>query len=169
VDKAMRRMLGSPRLSRQGKDMKKAIETGIPRHNRPFEWAIVADNILYTAAAPLRADGTPETGDITTQATLTLANLAKVLKAAGGSMADVTQVMLYVTKREYIDPITLVWAKAFPKPYPNRATVIVSEIGIRDIGLVIMAHAHLGSGKKKAPARKVTRAAQGSTRNRRRR
>jgi hypothetical protein len=49
-----------------------------------------------------------------------------------------------VTKRSYIDPITEIWATAFPKPYPNRATVIVSEIGVGDIGMLITAHAYLG-------------------------
>jgi 2-iminobutanoate/2-iminopropanoate deaminase len=139
--------------------MKKVISTGLSTHGRPYEWAILAGGVLYTAAAPFKADGTTETGDITTQATLTLANLAKTLKAAGGSMADVTQVMLYVTKRSYIDPITDVWATAFPKPYPNRATVIVSEIGVADIGMLIMAHAYIGQRQrsKKMPSR--TRAA----------
>ena len=126
--------------------MKRAIQTGISTHNRPFEWAIVANGICYTAAAPLHADGTPETGAIGTQARLALTNLAKQLKAAGGSMADVVQAMLYVTDRAFIDPITEEWAIAFPKPYPNRATVIVKEIGVRGVGMVVMATAHVGSG-----------------------
>ena len=126
--------------------MKRAIQTGISTHNRPFEWAIVANGICYTAAAPLHADGTPETGAIGIQARLALSNLAKQLKAAGGSMADVVQVMLYVTDRAFIDPITEEWAIAFPKPYPNRATVIVKEIGVRGVGMVVMATAHVGSG-----------------------
>ena len=126
--------------------MKRAIQTGISTHNRPFEWAIVANGICYTAAAPLHADGTPETGAIGTQARLALSNLAKQLKAAGGSMADVVQAMLYVTDRAFIDPITEEWAIAFPKPYPNRATVIVKEIGVRGVGMVVMATAHVGSG-----------------------
>ena len=134
--------------------MKKAIETGIPTHGRPFEWAILVHGFLYTAAAPIKADGTPEIGNITTQTQLALANLAKTLKAAGGSLADVTQVMLYVTNRMYIDPITAVWATAFPRPYPNRATVVVKEIGIKGIGLVLMAHAYVGSRPRKTVRRK---------------
>ncbi|MFN0043018.1 MAG: RidA family protein [Alphaproteobacteria bacterium] len=130
--------------------MKRAIQTGISTHNRPFEWAVVSNGICYTAAAPLHADGTPETGAIGTQARLALSNLAKQLKAAGGSMADVVQAMLYVTDRAFIDPITEEWAAAFPKPYPNRATVIVKEIGVRGVGMVVMATAHVGSGGGKA-------------------
>jgi 2-iminobutanoate/2-iminopropanoate deaminase len=127
--------------------MKRAIATKLSTNGRPFEWAISADGILYTAAVPIREDGSHETGDIRLQARLTLANLAATLAAAGGSMADVTQVMLYVTERSFIDPITEIWAEAFPRPYPNRGTVIVSEIGIRDIGMLIMVHAHIGKGR----------------------
>jgi 2-iminobutanoate/2-iminopropanoate deaminase len=150
--------------------MKKVISTGLSTHGRPYEWAVLAGGVLYTAAAPFKADGTTETGDITAQATLTLANLAKTLKAAGGSMADVTQVMLYVTKRSYIDPITEIWATAFPKPYPNRATVIVSEIGVRDIGMLITAHAYLGkrqTTKKTASRRRAASAARTARKTRR--
>jgi 2-iminobutanoate/2-iminopropanoate deaminase len=66
-------------------------------------------------------------------------------------MADVTQVMLYVTDRSFIEPITAVWAECFPPPYPNRGTVIVSEIGIRGVGLLIMAHAHVGGRSGSGP------------------
>lgn len=119
--------------------MKRAIETGIPRHERPFEWAILANGTVYAVAAPVKPDGEIERGDISAQAKLTLENLGKCMTAAGGSMAGVTQVMLYVTQRSYIEPINAEWAKAFPKPYPTRATVIVSEIGVEGIGLVITA------------------------------
>lgn len=133
--------------------VKKAIETGLSTHGRPFEWAIGADGILYTAAAPVHAGGTTETGDISAQARLCLDNLARTLAAAGGTMADVTQVMLYVTERRFIEPIGAVWAEFFPPPYPNRGTVIVSEIGIVGVGMLLMVHAHVGS----APPRDQTR------------
>lgn len=137
--------------------MKRAVKTSIPKHGRPFEWGIVADGTLYTAAAPMKANGKPETGNIRKQTTLALANLATILKAAGGSMADVTQTMLYVTKRAYIDPITEIWAKAFPKPYPNRATVVVNEIGLRGVGLVVLVTARIGSGRAKTRRRTTRR------------
>lgn len=134
------------KLSKRG-GMKQAIATKLSTHGRPFEWAISADGVLYTAAIPIREDGSLETGDIRAQARLTLANLAAVLAAADGNMADVVQVMLYVTDRDFIDPITEIWAEAFPRPYPNRGTVIVNEIGIKDIGMLIMVHAHIGKGR----------------------
>ena len=125
--------------------MKQAIPTALPTHGRPFEWAILAGGVIYTAAAPLHPDGTPETGPITVQARLALGNLREVLTEAGGSMADVVQAMLYVTDRSAIDPITAVWAEFFSPPYPNRGTVIVSEIGIEGVGMLVMVHAHIGT------------------------
>ncbi len=59
-------------------------------------------------------------------------------------MADVCQVTLYVTDRSFIDPINEVWRTAFPKPYPNRGTVVVSEIGLKGGNLMIMVQAYLG-------------------------
>jgi enamine deaminase RidA (YjgF/YER057c/UK114 family) len=128
-----------------GGDMKKAIDTGLPTHGRPFEWAVLANGMIYTAASPIRADGSVETGDIERQTDLTLTNLEHTLAAAGGSLADVVQVMLYVTSRDYIDPITEIWARRFPKPYPNRGTVIVSEIGVKGVGLLLMVQAVVSS------------------------
>ena len=124
--------------------MKRAIDTGMDNHGRPYEWAIAAGGMLFTAAVPVAQDGTVETGDIVRQTTVTLENLARTLKLAGGSMADVTQVTLYVTDRSFVDPINEVWRTAFPRPYPNRGTVIVSEIGLKGTKLMIMVQAYLG-------------------------
>jgi len=74
--------------------MKKVISTGLSTHGAAIpNAAVLAGGVLYTAAAPFKADGTTENRGHNRQAMLTLANLAKTLKAAGGSMADVTQVM----------------------------------------------------------------------------
>lgn len=55
--------------------MIRAVDTGLPDVGRPFEWAILADNVLYTVQLPLKMDGSFETGDIAVQTELTLANL----------------------------------------------------------------------------------------------
>ena len=134
--------------------MKKAITTGLPDAKGPIERAILAGRTLYTTASPTKADGTTEKGSAAKQATLTLSNLARILKAAGGSMADVTQAMLYVTDRRFIAPITKVWAKAFSRPYPNRATVIVKGIGLPGAKLVIMAQARIPKAGKRSRKRR---------------
>ena len=76
--------------------MKAAVDTGLKAANAPIEWATIADGIVYTAQIPMKADGSIETGDIATQTELTLANLRQTVEAAGGTMADVTQVLVYL-------------------------------------------------------------------------
>jgi len=76
--------------------MKQPVKSGLPAPSAPIEWATVADGILYTAQIPLKADGTIEAGDIKTQTRLTLDNLKRTVSAAGGSMADVAQVLVYL-------------------------------------------------------------------------
>ena len=77
--------------------MREAIATGIPPTKSPLEWAVRADGMLYTALIATKPDGSQETGDISAQTRRVLDNLKQVLAAAGGSMADVTQVQIYLT------------------------------------------------------------------------
>jgi len=135
--------------------MKRAIQTHLPNHGRPYEWAILAGETLYTVASALRSDGSRENGSATKQATLALENLAKILTAAGGTMADVTQTMLYVTDRRYLPDIAKVWEKAFPKPQPNRASVVVKETGIPGAKMVVMVTAHIPRNRQR-PAKRAS-------------
>ena len=77
--------------------MREAVDTGIPPTKSPLEWAVQADGKLYTALIATKPDGRQETGDISAQTTRTLDNLKQVLAAAGGSMDDVVQVLIYLT------------------------------------------------------------------------
>lgn len=70
--------------------MKRSVDTGLPDVGRPFEWAILADNVLCTVQLLLKVDGSFETGDIAVQTELTLANLRRAVEDAGGTLADVT-------------------------------------------------------------------------------
>lgn len=133
--------------------MKRAIKTHLPNHGRPYEWAIMGGETLYTVASALREDGSRENGNATKQATVALENLARILAAAGGTMADVTQTMLYVTDRRYLPPIAKVWEKAFPKPQPNRASVVVKETGVPGAKLVVMVTAYIPKARQKAAKR----------------
>jgi 2-iminobutanoate/2-iminopropanoate deaminase len=124
--------------------MKTPIKTGLPGDNAPIEWAVTADGILYTAQIPIREDGSIETGDIAKQADLTFANLQRTLAAAGGSLADVTQVLVYLTRKEDFAAMNEVYRRYFPKPFPNRATVIVAGLMVPGAVIEIVAYAHLG-------------------------
>jgi 2-iminobutanoate/2-iminopropanoate deaminase len=122
--------------------MKKAVDTGLKAPGAPIEWATVADNILYTAQIPMKPDGSFETGDIAAQTEQTLRNLKQTIGAAGGTMADVTQVLVYLTKPENFAGMNAVYQTYFPKPYPNRATIIAGLM-VPGALIEIVAYAHL--------------------------
>jgi 2-iminobutanoate/2-iminopropanoate deaminase len=124
--------------------MIKAIKTHLPGEDVPLEWAVSADGILYTAQIPIRADGSIETGDIARQADLTFDNLKRTVEAAGGSLADVAQVLVYLLRKEDFAGMNEVYRRYFAKPYPNRATTIVAGLLVPGAVIEIVAYAHLG-------------------------
>ena len=124
--------------------MREAIETGIPAPKSPLEWAVRADGVLYTALIATKPDGSQETGDITAQTTRTLDNLRLVVAAAGGSMADVTQVLIYLTDGADAARMNAVYRSYFEPPFPNRATVVVAALLVPGASIEIVVHAHIG-------------------------
>ena len=123
--------------------MKKVIKTHLPGEDAPLEWAVSADGIMYTAQIPIREDGTIETGNIDAQAELTFSNLKRTLIAAGGSLDDVTQVLIYLTNKEDFQGMNAVYRRYFSKPFPNRATVIVAGLMVPGATIVIVVYAHI--------------------------
>jgi 2-iminobutanoate/2-iminopropanoate deaminase len=101
--------------------MKRTIDTGIPTVGAPFEWAVTAGGALYTAQIPISADGAIETG---------------------GTMADVTQVMIYLGDAEVFAAMNEVYKEYFVEPYPNRATVVVGLLE-PDMKIEMLVRAHI--------------------------
>lgn len=125
--------------------MKQSIKTHLPGEDAPLEWAVTADGVLYTAQIPIREDGSIETGPIEAQADLTFGNLKRTLEAAGGTLDDVTQVLVYLTGKEHFQGMNSIYRRHFAKPYPNRATIIVAGLMVPGAVIEIVAYAHLGS------------------------
>lgn len=126
--------------------MRTPVQTHLPSEEAPLEWAVTADGILYTAHVPLRADGSVETGPIELQAELTFDNLKRTLEASGGTLDDVTQVLIYLTDPAVFQGMNAVYRRFFKKPYPNRATVIVAGLMVPGAVIEIVAYAHLKRG-----------------------
>ncbi len=133
--------------------MKQPVKSGLLAPSAPIEWATVADGILYTAQIPLKADGTIETGDIKSQTRLTLDNLKRTVAAAGGSMADVAQVLVYLPEPADFLGMNEIYGQYFSKPYPNRAT-IVARLMVPGARIEIVAYAHVGRAKPRSAARR---------------
>lgn len=119
------------------------VKTGLPAPSAPIEWATLAEGVLYTAQIPIKADGTIETGDITVQTRLTLDNLKRTLAAAGGKLADVAQVLVYLPDPKDFPGMNEVYGQYFERPYPNRATV-VAQLMVLGARIEIVAYAHIG-------------------------
>jgi enamine deaminase RidA (YjgF/YER057c/UK114 family) len=122
-----------------------ALDVGLPALGQPFSWAIKADlsrsHLLFTAHGPVRPDGTIETGDVSAQARLTFANLRQAVVAAGGSLADVAQVLIYMTDVADMPAIDAVYREFFAPPYPNRSSAAVAALVVTGMKLEIVAYA----------------------------
>lgn len=121
--------------------MKEVIDVGLPALKQPFSWAVKASNLLFTAHGPVRADGTIDTGPIEAQTRLTFHNLRQAVQAAGGTLDDVTQVLIYMTDVADMPAIDAVYREFFQAPYPNRSSMGVAGLVVPGMKIEIVAYA----------------------------
>ena len=122
--------------------MKQVIDVGLPALKQPFSWAVKATGaMLFTAHGPVRNDGTIDTGTIEAQTRLTFENLRRAVQAAGGTMADVTQVLIYMTDVADMPAIDAVYREFFEAPYPNRSSAAVAALVVPGMKIEIVAYA----------------------------
>jgi enamine deaminase RidA (YjgF/YER057c/UK114 family) len=134
-----------------------AVKTGLPAPRAPIEWATMADGVLYTAQIPIKMDGTIESGDIRTQTRLTLDNLKRTIVAAGGTLSNVAQVLIYLPHSTDFPGMNEIYGQYFARPFPNRAT-IVAQLMVPGARIEIVAYAHIGKQKARVVAgRNVSR------------
>jgi enamine deaminase RidA (YjgF/YER057c/UK114 family) len=123
--------------------MKQVIDTGLPPLAQPFSWAVKASGLLFTAHGPVLPDGRIETGSIEAQTRLTLANLSQALKAGGGHLSDVAQVLIYLTDMADMPAVDAVYREYFEPPYPNRSSVAVVALAVPGMRIELVAYASL--------------------------
>ncbi len=124
---------------------KTVVDTGLPQFDQPFSWAVMRNGMLFTAHGPVGADGSVDTGAIEDQARLTFANLKRTLEAAGGSLADVMQVVIYMVDIGDMRTIDGVYREFFAPPYPNRSSSAVAALVVPGMKIEITAIAMLTS------------------------
>ena len=105
------------------------IATGIAPSSSPVADANRAGNHVWMVV--IAED--PKTGEITksgieAQTRQTLRNLDQAVRAAGGTLADIVDVRIFLIDRADAKGMNAVYAEFFKAPYPVRATVVVKEL-----------------------------------------
>ncbi|MBX3454645.1 RidA family protein [Ferrovibrio sp.] len=118
------------------------VKTGIAASKAPVSGTVRAGNIVYSVHVSKDPEtGAVVTGDIETQTRRALTNLKMAMEAAGGSLANVAQMTIYLIDDADAPGMNTAYREIMPEPYPVRATVVVNKllgIGTR-IELVAMA------------------------------
>lgn len=120
---------------------KQAVSTSLFASKAPLEWAITANNTLYTAQIPIDQQGQVVEGGIEAQTRQTLDNLVHTLSCAGTDTNSVLQVMIYVTDRTYLATVNAIYADYFQAPFPNRAAIVVAGLAREEMLVELVVYA----------------------------
>jgi 2-iminobutanoate/2-iminopropanoate deaminase len=122
------------------------IATGIAPSSAPVSDANRAGNHVWLVAiAEDPVTGEIVQGGIEAQTRQTLLNLDQAVRAAGGTLADIVDVRVFLIDRSDARGMNAVYAEFFKKPYPVRATVVVKELPADGLSIEITATAVLAS------------------------
>jgi len=111
--------------------VKQIIHTdGAPAAIGPYSQAVrVGDTVYLSGQIPLQPEtGELVAGDIQTQTRRVFANLAAVAEAAGGGLADIAKLNIFLTDLSHFPLVNEVMAETFAEPYPARAAIGVAAL-----------------------------------------
>lgn len=95
-----------------------------------YSQAVRAGDTVYLSGQIPLVPGSADlvAGDMQTQIARVFDNLAAVAEAAGGSLADVVKLNVYLTDLAHFPLVNEVMARYFREPYPARAAVGVAAL-----------------------------------------
>lgn len=126
--------------------MFEAIDTGSDPYDSPVSEVVRAGNLVWSVhISEDPVNGDLVLGDIEAQTRRTLGNLDIAIRAAGGTLADVVQVQVFLVEKADSAGMNKVYAEFFKAPYPVRATVVVKELLAEGLRIEILAHAVIGN------------------------
>lgn len=101
-----------------------------PKAIGPYSQAVRSGNTVYfSGQIPLDpATGELVGGDITAQTQRVFENLKAVCAAAGGSLAQLVRVGIYLTDLGNFAAVNAVMAECCTQPYPARSTIGVASL-----------------------------------------
>jgi enamine deaminase RidA (YjgF/YER057c/UK114 family) len=116
----------------------------------PASTAVRAGDLLFvTGQAGLDGKGRPTApGDVKAQASRAFEQIRDILREAGGSLADVVDVMSFHKDPRSMDPVFDVARKFFKADYPAWTALGMVGAPHPETEVVVRVIAHLGKGKK---------------------
>jgi 2-iminobutanoate/2-iminopropanoate deaminase len=129
--------------------IRRALSPTVPEPP-PERWSncLVVDGIAYVSGMTARAGDKVAGADEYEQSQVIFGKIKGMVEAAGGTMADVVKITVYVTN---IKNNTKVWAarrEFFTGDFPASTLVEVSALAAPEILVEIEAIAHIGKGKR---------------------
>jgi reactive intermediate/imine deaminase len=88
----------------------------------------VGDTVYVSGQIPLDPAGVLVTGDIDAEIRRVFDNLAAVAEAAGGSLAHVVKLSVFLTDLAHFARVNEIMATYFSAPYPARAVLGVAQL-----------------------------------------
>ncbi len=94
-----------------------------------YSQAIASGQLVFASGQiPLTSDGEMVSGDIDAEVAQVFDNLAAVATAAGGSLANIVKLTVYLTDLGHFEAVNRAMAARFSAPYPARAAVGVAAL-----------------------------------------
>ncbi|WP_375450571.1 RidA family protein [uncultured Devosia sp.] len=120
------------------------IDTGIAPSASPVNDAVRAgQQVWLVAIAEDPLTGAIVAGGIEAQARRTIENLQIAVVAAGGTLANIVQVQVFLIDSADAPGMNAVYREFFVQPYPVRATVVVKELLAKGLRVEMLATAVL--------------------------
>ncbi len=121
------------------------IDSGIVAGSSPVSDAIKAGNQVWLVAiAEDPVSGEIVAGGIEAQTRRTIENLQMAVNAAGGTLANIVQVQVFLIDSADAKGMNAIYAEYFKQPYPVRATVVVKELLAKGLRVEMLATAVVG-------------------------
>jgi 2-iminobutanoate/2-iminopropanoate deaminase len=109
---------------------------------------LVADGVAYVAGMTARAGQTSGAGDEYAQAKEIFGKIRHLLEAAGGNMADVVKVTIFVTDISQREKVWQARREFFTGNFPTSTLVQVAALADPSLKVEINAVAHIGASKR---------------------
>jgi 2-iminobutanoate/2-iminopropanoate deaminase len=71
-------------------------------------------------------------GDVEGQTHQVIKNIKAIVEDQGGSLGDISRLLIFITQREFLAPIMKVRHQYFSEPYPAATAVVVSGLAHAD-------------------------------------